>query len=129
MMTFFEQRVAELTPYTLGKEVRIDISHYGQNAVMLSGETEGNNIGHETGILFVVTAPEQKTANTVARFVTHAASHWPIPEWDGFISGIAFPFSPPEIDRGLAYRFMLHHVVNVKDPLELFRFDLQRIGK
>ena len=128
MMAFFKERVAELTPYTLGNEVRIDISHYGKDAVMLSGETEGQSVGHETGILFVVTAPDQQTANTIARFVTHQASHWPIPEWDGFISGIAFPFSPPEIDRGLAYKFVLHHVINIDDPLALFRFDLQRVG-
>ena len=94
---------------------------------MLSGETESNHTAHETGILFVVTAPEQETANTIARFVTHQASHWPIPEWDGFISGIAFPFSPPEIDRGLAYRFVLHHIIHTEDPLALFRFDIQKI--
>lgn len=129
MMTHFEARVAELTPYTLGDQVRIDISYYGRDAVMLSGETRAADNGHENGVLFVVTAPEQQTANTVARFVTHAASHWPIPEWQGFISGIAFPFSPPEIDRGLAYRFVLHHVVEDVDPLELFRFETLEVGR
>ncbi len=128
MMAAFEKRVAELTPYTLGVEVRIDISYYGRDAVMLSGETQANDIGHENGILIVVTAPEQSTANTVARFVSHAASHWPIPEWKGFISGIAFPFSPPEIDRGMAYRFVLHHVVTDITPLELFRFQTEDIA-
>lgn len=128
MMAAFKIRVAELTPYTLGDEVRIDISYYGRDAVMLSGETEADNNGHENGILIVVTAPEQETANTVARFVSHAASHWPIPEWKGFISGIAFPFSPPEIDRGMAYRFVLHHVVTGIEPLELFRFEVQDVN-
>lgn len=128
MMLAFEQRVAELTPYTLGQEVRIDISYYGRDAVMLSGETQAAQNGHENGILIVVTAPEQQTANTVARFVTHAASHWPIPEWKGFISGIAFPFSPPEIDRGMAYRFVLHHVITDIEPLELFRFEVRQVN-
>ncbi len=130
MMAHFSLRVAELTPYELGEDVHIDIRHYGKNAVMLVGETETetDRVGSETGILFVVTAPEQGTANTVARFVTHTASHWPVPEWDGFISGIAFPFSPPEIDRGVAYRFLLHHVTEVADPLELFRFSVQAVA-
>lgn len=127
MMAHFAARVSELTPYTLGREVHIDIRHYGQDAVMLSGEPQADQIGHECGILFVVTAPEQETANTVARFVTHAASHWPIPEWQGFISGIAFPFSPPEIDRGLAHRFVLHHVIACDDPLSLFRFEQEEV--
>ena len=67
------------------------------------GPTEpGLGATDEAGLMFTVTAPSQSQANDIARFVAHVASHWPVPEWDGFISGIAFPFSPPEIDRGQA---------------------------
>ena len=76
--------------------------------------------------MFTVTAPTPDEANHICRLVTHAASHWPIPEWDGFISGIAFPYSPPEIDRGMAYRFALHHAVFDIEPLDLFRFETIR---
>ena len=77
---------------------------------------------HEIGLLFTITAPDQTLANDVARLVTHAASHWSIPKWKGFISGIAFPFSPPEIDRGLSYRFTLNHVLIPETPLSAFSF-------
>ena len=126
MMAFFESRVQELTGLTLGKEVLIDIAFFGRDAVM--GESEPHPVvGHEAGMLFTITAPTQKLANTVCRFVTHMGSHWSIPEWDGFISGIAFPFSPPEIDRGPVYRFKLNHVVTGIEPLELFRTGIEEL--
>ena len=127
MKLFFAERLKELTGKTLGKEVRLDISQYGRNAVMGKLEPFPEQMPHELGLLFTVTAPEQTLANDVARFVTHAASHWPIPEWDGFISGIAFPFSPPEIDRGTAYRFTLNHVLIPESPLSAFRFEVEEI--
>ena len=126
MMTFFETRVTELTGLTLGRDVKIEIAYYGRDAVM--GNSEPTPVsGHEVGILFTITAPTQELSNTICRMVTHMASHWSIPEWDGFISGIAFPYSPPEIDRGPVYRFKLNHVVTGIDPLELFRFKFEDV--
>ncbi len=127
MRVFFKERLKELTGKTLGEEVRLDISQYGRNAVMGELEPVPEEMPHEIWLLFTITAPDQTLANDVARFVTHAASHWPIPEWDGFISGIAFPFSPPEIDRGPTYRFTLNHVLIPESPLSPFRFKLENI--
>ena len=90
-------------------------------------ENNSAHILHEIGLLFCVTASEQVLANDVARFITHTALHWPIPKWDGFISGIAFPFSPPEIDRGPVYRFVLNHVLIPESPLSAFRFEMENI--
>ena len=128
MQAFFAERVTELTGMTVGKEVRIDIATYGKDGVMGTLDPQAGTASHELGILFTVTAPSQEVANQICRFVTHAASHWPIKEWDGFISGIAFPYSPPEIDRGMAYRFVLHHAVFDIDPLDMFRFKTVRAG-
>ena len=127
MRVFFKERLKELTGKTLGEEVRLDISQYGRNAVMGELEPVPEEMPHEIGLLFTITAPDQTLANDVARFVTHAASHWPIPEWDGFISGIAFPFSPPEIDRGPTYRFTLNHVLIPESPISAFRFEMENI--
>ena len=43
--------------------------------------------------------------------VGHMAVHYPVPEWSGLITSIAFPYSPPEIARGPSYRFNMNHVV------------------
>ena len=103
MKLFFARRLKALTGKTLGNEVRLDISQYDRNAVIDKLEPFPEQKSNELELLFTVTAPEQTLANDVARFVTYATSHWPIPEWDGFISGITFHSSPPEIDRGTAY--------------------------
>jgi len=63
----------------------------------------------------------------VATFVAHVSSHLPIPEYDGLVSTIAYPFSPPEIDRGAVYRFTLNHVVEPDDPAEMFRTHFEEV--
>ena len=60
--------------------MRLDISQYGRNAVMGGLEKLPQEMPHEIGLLFTITAPDQTLANEVARFMTHDASHWPIPE-------------------------------------------------
>ena len=105
--------------------MRLDISQYGRNAVMGILGSFSEQMPHELGLLFTATAAEQTLANDVARFVTHLASNWPIPKWDGFISGIAFPFSPPEIDRPPVYRFTLNHVLTPESPLSAFSFEVE----
>jgi hypothetical protein len=68
-----------------------------------------------------VTAADQKTAKAIAKSFAHFALHFPIPEWNGLISGLAFPFTPSEIDKGPVYRFTLNHVVVPDDATEMFR--------
>jgi hypothetical protein len=53
--------------------------------------------------------------------LSHFALHFPIPEWRGLISGLAFPLTPPELDKGPVYRFNLNHVVVPENPMEMFR--------
>jgi hypothetical protein len=102
---------------------RVNIRYriYGMNGVMGEFEPLTGQWGHEIGVLITVTAPSQELASKIATFVAHASSHLPIPEYHGLISSIAYPFSPPEIDRGALYRFSLNHVVEPDDPCEMFR--------
>ena len=111
MKLVFTERLKELTRKTLRNDVWLNISQYGRIAVMGKLESFLEQRPHELGLLFTVTVTKQTLANDVARFISHAASLSSIPEWDGFITGIAFPFSPPEIDRGPVYRFTLNHVL------------------
>ncbi|MEV7074372.1 acyclic terpene utilization AtuA family protein [Streptomyces sp. NPDC093990] len=101
-------------------DVDIDFRLYGDGAVLAAAEPEPLQ-PREIGVLITVTAPDQATAHAVATFVAHAASHLPIPEYDGLVSTLAYPYSPPETDRGPLYRFTLNHVVTGVSPTELFR--------
>ena len=62
-----------------------------------------------------------------ARSLSHLAVHNPIPKWHGLISGVAFPYSPPEIDRGPVYEFHLNHVLVPDSPTALFRTEYEEV--
>lgn len=103
-------------------EVRV----FGRNASMGALEPE-TRLGHEAGLLFQVTAPTQEQATALMKSVGHIAVHYPVPEWSGLITSIAFPYSPPEIARGPSYRFNMNHVVEPATPLEMFRIGYENV--
>jgi hypothetical protein len=94
---------------------------YGRDGAMGALEPSPKVHGHEVFLLIDVTADDQETATTIAASAGHIALHHPVPEWSGLISTIAFPYAPHRIERGPVYRFTLNHVVEVDDPLEMFR--------
>jgi hypothetical protein len=67
------------------------------------------------------------TCLVVATSLSHLAVHNPIPKWHGLISGVAFPYSPPEIDRGPVYEFHLNHVLVPDSPTALFRTEYEEV--
>jgi len=100
---------------------------YGRDAVLGELEPLRHETGHEVGVLITVTAPTQELAHAIMTFVAHASAHLPIPEYHGLISSLAYPFSPPEIDRGPVYRFTVNHVVLPDDPYEMFRTEMAKV--
>jgi Acyclic terpene utilisation family protein AtuA len=127
--TFFDARIAELFPGQMTKnDYDINYRIYGRDAVM--GQLEpmrASAPGYEVGVLITITAPTQDLANKIATFVSHVSAHLPIPEYQGIISSIAYPFSPPELPRGAVYRFSVNHVVLPDDPCEMFRTELVEV--
>ena len=107
-------------------DVDINFRTYGNNGVL--GERETSiAASHELGLLITVTAPTQQIAHTVATFVAHVCSHLPIPEYDGLVCTIAYPFSPPETDRGPTYEFTLNHVAIPSSPHDMFRTEYEAV--
>ena len=124
MQARFADRVKEI----LGaKDYTIRIRVYGRDGVMGALEPLAHYMAHEVGLLISVTAADQATSRAIAKSFSHFALHYPIPEWRGLISGLAFPFTPPEMEKGPVYRFNLHHVVVPDDPLEMFRTEMQEV--
>jgi hypothetical protein len=126
---FFDTRIADLFPGQLTKkDYDINYRIYGRDAVM--GQLEplrAAGAGYEVGVLITITAPTQELANKIATFVSHVSAHLPVPEYQGIISSLAYPFSPPELPRGAVYRFSVNHVVAPDDPCEMFRTELVEI--
>jgi hypothetical protein len=122
---YFDTRIADLFPGQLTKtDYDINYRIYGRDGVM--GQLEpmrASAVGYEVGVLITITAPTQELANKIATFVSHVSAHLPVPDYQGIISSIAYPFSPPELPRGAVYRFSVNHVVIPDDPCEMFRTD------
>lgn len=98
----------------------ISLRPYGWNAVSGALVGDGAAPPREIGLLFVATADTQDRATQIAKTCNPAFFHMPLdPEQE--LPSYAFPFSPSEIERGQVYRFLLNHVVEVADPLELVR--------
>ena len=110
----------------IDSKYHFDVRVFGKNASMGKLEPE-TRIGHEAGLLFQVTAQTQELATALMKSVGHIAVHYPVPEWSGLITSIAFPYSPPEIARGPSYRFNMNHVVEPATPLEMFRIEYENV--
>jgi hypothetical protein len=125
---YFKARIADIFAGKLSEDsYSIGYRFYGLGAVMGTLETEKLNEPSEVGVLITVKAPTQEISKKIAALVAHVSSHLPIPGYEGLISSIAYPFSPPEIERGASYRFSLNHVIYPEHPTALFRTELMEI--
>ena len=121
-----KDRIRAVMGDSIDSQYRLDIRQFGRNAAM--GVLEPDmRIGHEVGLLFQITAPTQKLANALAKSLSHIAVHYPVPEWTGLITSVAFPYSPAEIDKGASYRFNMNHVVEPDSPMEMFRIAYEQV--
>src|SRR5499427_3694841 len=101
---------------------------YSRDGVMGALEPQRGSVGsHEAFILWDVISESQELSRTIATSLSHLAVHNPIPKWHGLISGVAFPYSPPEIDRGPVYEFHLNHVLVADSPTALFRTEYEEV--
>ncbi len=107
---------------------RLTARVYGRDACLGELEPERDQLGHEVGLHLEVTAADPTAAQAVASVAWHTVLHHPIPEWNGLISNLAFPYSPPELDVGPAFEFMMNHVWQLEDPLTPFPMRMEDVG-
>lgn len=114
---------------TVGVEAPYSITTrvYGRDGVMGPREPNPKVEGHEVMLLWDVLADSQELAHSVAASLSHMAVHYPIPEWHGLISGVAFPFAPSEVDRGPVYEFSLSGLAEPESPTALFPMEVQQV--
>lgn len=127
LMQAARDRIAAVFGAGIESHYRLDVRVFGKNATMGALEPH-TSIGHEVGLLFQVTAKSQELATAMMKSVSHIAVHYPVAQWTGLITSIAFPYSPAEIPRGPSYRFNMNHVVEPASPLEMFRIEYERVG-
>jgi len=125
----FAGRVQEMFQGRVGPDdYSIRMRVYGRDGVMGKLEPLADQVGHEVGVLFTILSPERSVTMALAKTFAHFALHYPIPEWRGLISGLAYALTPAETDRGPVYRFNLNHIVAPRDPRAMFRHEYQEVG-
>ena len=127
LMQAARERISAVFGASIESQYQLDARVFGKNATMGPLEPE-TKIGHEVGLLFQATAETQALATAIMKSVSHIAVHYPVPEWTGLITSIAFPYSPAEIPRGPSYRFNMNHVVEPASPMEMFRIEYESVG-
>ena len=120
------ERIAAVFGAGIAEKYQFDVRVFGRNATMGPLEPE-TGIGHEVGLLFQITAATQDLATALIKSVSQIAVHYPVPEWTGLITSIAYPYSPAEIPRGASYRFNMNHVVEPASALEMFRIEYEKV--
>lgn len=100
---------------------------YGKNGVMGDREPLKDKVPHEVGLVFEITAPTQEMATAITGMAVYLGLHQAIPQWKGFTSNFAFPYSPKQIPRGPVFRFNANHVVEPADAYEMFPMEMVKL--
>jgi hypothetical protein len=104
----------------------LEFRYYGWNAILGALDTD-ERTPREVGAVLMVTAPNQTTATSIAKYANPYLLHMPLPGMT-HLPSFAFMTSPAEIERGAIYEFVLNHSVEVDGPDELIRTETELIG-
>jgi len=97
----------------------------GQNATLGALETNTTTPA-EIGVLAIITAPEQASANEIAKLCNPFLLHYPLSDEEPQAT-FAFPFSPAEWDKGPVHEFCLNHILTLSDPMDAFRLQTDEV--
>ena len=111
-------RVQEVLGAAAG-DFNVSLRPYGWNAVSGLPVTDGWPT-REVGLLLVATAETEELALRIAKICNPYFFHFPLRR-DKELPSYGFPFSPAEIQLGRTYEFVLNHVVETTDGMELVR--------
>jgi len=123
------RKVSASLQLAIDRDFRLYCRVYGKNGTM--GRLEPNDVleGHEVGLVMEVIGRSVNEARAVMNVAWHTGLHHPVREWEGLISNLAFPYSPPELDGGPVYRFCANHLLELDDPEEPFRTEYLDVGQ
>ncbi|MBV8704102.1 MAG: hypothetical protein JO118_10370 [Acetobacteraceae bacterium] len=75
-----------------------------------------------------VIAPTRERAAEVMRTTKQYLLHYGYAGRLSTAGNLAFPFTPPEVSTGPAYRFSVFHLMRVAAPDALFPLEVERVG-
>jgi hypothetical protein len=109
------------------EEYQLVLRLYGKDGVMGEWEPLEDARSHEIGIIAEAVAKTQEIANAVLSVTRVTLLHTDFPGRMCKEGNMAFPFSPSDIERGAIYEFSLRHVVEPRDPYEMFPIEYENV--
>lgn len=100
---------------------------YGKNGVMGAWEPSNDARPAELSIVAEVIGVTQEIANAALSLARVTLLHSDFAGRMCREGNMAFPFSPSDIERGEVFEFMLQHVVQIDDPLQMFPIDYEEV--
>ena len=123
LRTVIERKVSDSLKLS-AEAYSLNFRVYGRNGTL--GDLEPVlEEGHEVGLIIDVVAATQSVAADIIPIASHTGLHHPIPEHEGLISNLAYPFSPGGIDAGPVYRFCINHLWELNDPCKPFAMKME----
>ena len=107
-------------------DYNIEFRLIGNNATLGNIETK-NLQPNEVGVLCIITANNQNLTNEIAKLINPFLLHYPLTDNEP-VATFAFPFSPAEWDRGPLYEFVLNHVLELENPMDAFRIQVNEVN-
>lgn len=123
--TSVEAMVRELVPARPEKPYDLYFRFYGLGAV---SNRPVSQLPEEVGVLVECIAETAEEAHAVVASAKQYLLHATYPDRISTAGNLAFPFTPPEIAAGDAYRFSLYHVMQVDELEPLFPVTIRDIG-
>ena len=101
---------------------------YGRDGVMAGLEPNPTTEGcHELGIVIEAVADTQERADTICAFARSTMLHYGYEGRRATAGNLAFPYSPSDFHAGEVYVFNVYHLIEVKEPGELFPVEFKMI--
>lgn len=97
----------------------INFINYGIDGVM--GQREPSEFqGHEVCVLFETIAQTQEMADTICACVRSTFLHCDYVGRKTTAGNLAFPYAPSDVPFGAVYQFSVYHLMEIKNPIEMF---------
>ena len=118
--------VADLVGRSGADDYQLSFRVYGIDGVV-DWPTPSPHAPREVLVLAECIAPSLERAKTVARTTKQYLLHHGFPGRLSTAGNLAFPFTPPELVAGRAYRFNVNHAMEVDDLASLFPVEIEDI--
>lgn len=120
-----EQIIRELVPPKPSNPYKLFFRFYGRGVV---GSQPVSQLPEEVGVIVECIGEDEDEARAVAATAKQYLLHAPFPGRISTAGNLGFPFTPPELTAGDAYRFSVYHIMQVDDLVPLFPVSVRDVG-